>query len=138
MRVTSCVVALLLLVACDTNTGGILGIANGGGGGSGVATHLAFTVQPTSTTSGAAISPAVQVAALSSSNITDTTFTSAVAIGLSNPGGVSLGGTDTVTAVRGVATFQNLVVSGTGTSVRLTASGPSVTSASSATFNVGP
>lgn len=86
-----------------------------------VTADLSFTTQPSETTSGATISPAVVVKALSSDGSTVTTFTGNVTIALgTNPGG-TLTGTLTVAAVAGVATFSNLVLTGDAGAYTLTA-----------------
>src|SRR5207244_4243096 len=70
----------------------------------GTATQLAFTVQPSNTVAGAAISPVVQVTAFDAAGNAVPSFTGSVTVALgSNPGGSTLGGTTTVAAVNGVA-----------------------------------
>src|SRR4029077_5220987 len=60
----------------------------------GAATHLAFAVQPTSTTAGAIITPAVQATALDAQGNTVTGFTGTVTVAIgTNPGGGALSGT---------------------------------------------
>src|SRR5256885_236178 len=72
----------------------------------GTATQLAFTVQPSTTVAGAAISPAVQVTALDPAGNLVPSFTGSITVALgNNPGGSTLGGTTTVAAVNGVARF---------------------------------
>src|SRR3989442_409181 len=62
----------------------------------GTATQLAFTVQPSNTVAGAAISPAVQVTALDAAGNPVPGFTGSVTVALgNNPGGSTLGGTTT-------------------------------------------
>src|SRR5207244_3195625 len=64
---------------------------------------------------------------------TDVSFTGDVTVSLgTNPGGGFLGGTLTVGAVNGVASFGDLTVSSAGTGYTLVASGP-VSGAKSAT-----
>jgi len=100
---------------------------------------LAFTVQPTSVTAGAAISPAVVVAIQDGSGNTVTGATSSITVAIrDNPGGGTLWGTTTVTAVSGVATFGTLTVDKVGTGYTLTASGAGLIGAISAAFNVVP
>src|SRR5204863_252249 len=92
----------------------------------GTATQLAFTVQPSNTVAGAAISPAVQVTALDPAGNPVPSFTGSVTVALgNNPGGSTLSGTTTVAAVNGVARFVDLSLNKTGTStaVRATARG---------------
>src|SRR5204863_2829652 len=88
----------------------------------GTTTQLAFTVQPSSTVAGAAISPAVQVSALDAAGNPVPGFTGSVTVALAtNPGGATLGGTTTVAAVNGVASFSPLTLDKTGTGYALTA-----------------
>src|SRR5206468_852754 len=68
----------------------------------GTATQLVFSVQPSTTSAGAAITPAVQVTALDASNNTATGFTGNVTVAIgTNPSGGTLAGTTTQAAVRG-------------------------------------
>src|SRR5213079_656188 len=87
----------------------------------GTATQLAFTVQPTTTVAGVTISPAVQVTALDPAGNPVPSFTGTVTVVLgNNPGGSTLGGTTTLAAVNGVASFATLTLDKTGTGYRLT------------------
>ncbi|HZH40968.1 MAG TPA: invasin domain 3-containing protein, partial [Gemmatimonadales bacterium] len=103
------------------------------------AQNLTFTVQPTSTSAGATITPAVQVTARDSLGNVDTSYAGNVTVAIgTNPGGAALGGTTTVAASHGIATFANLSLNKTGAGYTLTASGVSVAvGATSASFNVG-
>ncbi|HTH63848.1 MAG TPA: hypothetical protein VL563_04130 [Gemmatimonadales bacterium] len=104
-------------------------------------THFAFTVQPSTTTAGANITPAVQVTAQNSSNVTVTSFTGPVTLAIAagtGATGATLGGTVTVNAVNGVATFANLVLTKAGTGYKLTASSAGVAGATSASFAINP
>ena len=68
---------------------------------------------------------------------TVTTATTPVTLALgANPGGATLGGTLTVNAVNGVATFNNLTLNQLGTGYTLTAAATGLTGATSAAFNV--
>src|SRR5207237_971010 len=79
------------------------------------ASRLAFTVQPTSTTAGTAISPAVQVAVQDAFGNTVTSSTANIPVPrASNLGGGTLAGTTTVAAVSGVASFSNLSIDKAG------------------------
>src|SRR5213079_1186453 len=101
----------------------------------GTATQLAFTVQPSNTVAGAAISPAVQVTALDPAGNLVPTFTGNVTVALgNNPGGSTLGGTTTVAAVGGVVTFSDLTLDKTAPGYWLTATG--LGSATSSSFNI--
>src|SRR5205807_2997885 len=83
----------------------------------GTATQLAFTVQPSNTVAGVAISPAVQVTALDAAGNPVPSFTGSVTGALgTNPGGSTPRGTSTRAAVDGVASFGALSANKTGTS----------------------
>jgi hypothetical protein len=131
------VAAAVLAAACGSTGTSIFGIS--GFGGSGAATHLVFTVQPGNTVAGATITPAVQLRAATSAGTVDTTFVKSVTVAFgANPGGATLSGTTAVPAVAGVATFSNLSINKAGTAYTLTAAAPTLTSATSAAFNVTP
>ncbi|MBI4422072.1 MAG: hypothetical protein HY560_14705, partial [Gemmatimonadetes bacterium] len=101
------------------------------------ATKLAFTVPPSNTAVGAAITPAVQVAIQDAGGSTVTTATNAVTLAIgTNPGSGTLAGTTTVNAVNGVATFSNLNINAIGTGYTLTAAAGGLTGATSNTFNI--
>src|SRR5205809_674705 len=101
----------------------------------GTTTQLAFTVQPSNTVAGAAISPAVQVTALDPAGNPVPSFTGSVTLALGgNPGGSTLSGTTTVAAVNGVATFFDLSLNKTSTGYWLTATG--LNTATSSSFNI--
>ena len=69
--------------------------------------------------------------------VTSSNSSVTLAIG-ANPSGGTLGGTVTMAAVNGVATFSNLSITKTGTGYRLTAKDGSLTGAISGSFNVTP
>jgi len=104
----------------------------------GAATQLAFTVQPTNTAAGVAITPAVQVTARDAFANTAPTFTGSVtlAIGTNPPGNGVLDGTTSVAAVAGVASFPGLNIDEGGTGFTLTASATGLSGATSAAFNI--
>src|SRR5216117_2972514 len=103
------------------------------------ANKLVFTVQPTSVTAGAPITPAVQVTAQDGLGNTVTSFTASVTVALgNNPGAGALTGTTSVTAVAGVATFSGLSVDKVATGYTLTAVATGLTTWSSTVFNVTP
>src|SRR5207249_3135064 len=105
----------------------------------GTATQLAFTAQPTNTVAGALISPAVQVTALDPAGNPVPSFTGNVSVVLgNNPGGSTLGGTTTVAAVNGVASFSTLTLDKTGTSYWLTATATGLNSGTSSVFSITP
>ena len=98
---------------------------------------LSFTVQPSTTSAGAAMAPAVQVTAQDALGNTVTTFTGNVTMALgANAGAGTLAGTTTVSAVAGVATFANLSIDKAGTGYTLTASSGALPSATSTPFNI--
>src|SRR6059058_4152657 len=105
----------------------------------GAASQLVFTVQPTNTTAGATITPAVQVTVLDGQGNTATGFTGNVTVAFgSNPGGGTLAGTTTVAAVSGVASFASLSIAKVGTGYTLTGAAAGLPAATSAAFNVTP
>ena len=97
-----------------------------------VATQLAFTVQPSNATTGAAISPAVRVTAQSASGSVATNFTGSVSVTIATgPAGAALSGA-TATAVNGVATFTTLSADHAGTyTLAASATGPTGTTSNS-------
>jgi len=98
---------------------------------------LTFSVQPTTTTAGATITPAVQVAAHDAQGNPATGFTGSVTVAIgTNPSGGTLSGTTTVAAVAGVATFGNLSINTAGTGYTLTAAAGALTGATSAVFSI--
>jgi len=103
----------------------------------GAATHLVFSTQPTSTGSGATITPSVQVTAQDALGNTAVSFTGSVVVAIgSNPGGGLLAGTTTVTASAGVATFSTLSIDKMGVGYTLTASTTGLTGATSGLFDI--
>jgi hypothetical protein len=107
----------------------------------GVATQLAFTIQPAATTAATAIAPAVQVSAQDAQGNTVTSFTSNIGVTIgTNPGSGTLSGATSVAAVAGVATFSNLSIDKSGTGYTLIAAFGALAGATSAAFdiNAGP
>jgi hypothetical protein len=100
-------------------------------------TQLAFFVQPSNATTGAAISPPVQVEIQDASGNRVSTATNSVTVAIgTNPGGGTLSGTKTVSAVAGVATFSTLSINNEGTGYTLTAASAGLSGATSNAFNV--
>ncbi|HJS44369.1 MAG TPA: hypothetical protein VJ755_12910, partial [Gemmatimonadales bacterium] len=100
-------------------------------------TQLVFTAQPVTTPAGVSLPP-VQVAARDSLGNTVSNFTGAVTLTIGvNPGGGTLSGTTTATAVAGVATFSTLSIDKSGTGYRLLATAGSLTRTSGA-FSITP
>ena len=103
----------------------------------GAATQLAFTAQPSNAIAGVAISPAVHVTALDPAGNPVPSFTGTVTVAFgNNPGGGTLGGTTSVAAVAGVASFGDLSITKTGASYWLTATASGLGTATSGTFTI--
>lgn len=103
-----------------------------------VATRLSFTVHPQPAVAGVNIFPDVVVAVQDGNGNTMTSATNSITLAIgTNPGGGTLSGTTTATAVNGMATFSGLSINrSSNTSYTLTASSPSLTSATSNPFLV--
>src|SRR5260370_11106014 len=90
----------------------------------GTATRVTFTVQPTGTTAGSVLTPAIQVTALDALGNTATGFTGDVSVAIgTNPGTATLSGTSTKPAALRVATFGDLSLDKAGVGYTLTAGG---------------
>jgi len=101
-----------------------------------VATQLNFGQQPTSSASGASITPALTVRILDvGGTLVDSTANVTLAIG-TNPSGGTLSGTATVAAVAGIATFSNLSINTAGAGYTLIASSGDLIGAVSNAFNI--
>lgn len=88
------------------------------------ATQLAFGQQPTDAIARQVLNPAVTVEARNDQGGIDTGFTGDITVALADAQGAILGGTLTVAAVNGVATFDDLTVDKAGTyQLRATAAG---------------
>jgi hypothetical protein len=124
-----------VLRATDTNANLDPGYAPFTINASSAASMLAFVQQPTSSSAGATISPAVTVAVETASGSTVTSDTSTVTLTLSS--GTFAGGSNTISvaAVNGVATFGSLVINAAG-SYTLAASDGSLTGATSNSFAI--
>jgi hypothetical protein len=99
---------------------------------------VVFGQQPTDTSVGGIITPAVTVQLLDSFNnlvTTDNTDTVSLALG-ANPGGGTLSGNTPVTVSGGIATFNNLSINQPGTGYTLVATSGSLPSVTSNTFNI--
>jgi hypothetical protein len=106
--------------------------------GLGPPTHLVFGQQPTNSTAGQSISPAVTVFVEDASNsivVTDQTDQVTIAIG-TNPGGGTLSGMLTLTVHNGVATFSDLSINKAGIGYTLTAATPGLTGDTSGSFDI--
>jgi hypothetical protein len=105
------------------------------------ADHLLFLRQPSDTTVGQPIGPAVRVAVVDRfGNVVTSDSSDTVTLSLgNNPGGGTLSGTVTMTVVNGVATFSDLSIDAAGSGYTLHASaGGSLADADSDPFNVTP
>src|SRR5207245_1657340 len=86
--------------------------------------QLVFNVQPSTTTAGTAITPAVEVTAQDGNGNTATGFTGNITVAIgTNPSSGTLTGTLNHAAVNGVATFSGLSIDKVGTGYTLTATG---------------
>ena len=103
----------------------------------GSANKLVFNQQPTNTSTGVAITPAVTITVQDAGGNTVTGSSASITIAIgTNPGGGTLSGTKTINAVNGVATFSNLSIDKPGTGYKLSASSSGLTGTTSTTFNV--
>ncbi len=101
-----------------------------------IASHLVFTQQPNNTHLGEAVNPSVAVSLEDGFGNVATGDSSNVTLTLAGATFFGGGTTVTVAAINGVASFNNLVVSATGT-YTLTATDSSLTSAISNSFVIG-
>jgi len=104
--------------------------------GSGAATHLVFSVQPVTTPSASAITPAVVVVAQDALGNPALTFTGSVTVSINTgSAGAALTGTTSVSASAGIAAFGNLILDKTGT-YTLRAQSTGLTDGVSGSFDV--
>jgi len=116
---------------------GAFNVLTSGVTGCGQPTHLVILVQPGSTRAGAAITPAIRVAAHDNSGNIAGGFTGDITMSIgSKPSGGTLSGTVTVTAVNGVATFNNLMIDKTGTGYTLVAKAAGFIDGETGAFNI--
>ena len=101
------------------------------------ASAVSFGQQPGNILAGQIMNPAVTVRVVDQygNSVTGSTASVTMAIG-TNPGGGTLGGTTTVAAVNGIATFGDIYVNKTGNGYTLTASATGLAGATSTSFNV--
>lgn len=105
----------------------------------GAPASLAFSSQPVTAAAGSGFAPLVTVSALDAVGNVVTTFTSNITVAIStNPVGATLGGTATVAAVSGVATFSSIHIDKVGAGFALSASAAGVTDAASSAFDITP
>ncbi|HEV8124589.1 MAG TPA: hypothetical protein VGP80_10115 [Gemmatimonadales bacterium] len=98
------------------------------------ATKLAFGTQPVTTTAGSSFSVSVLVQDVDGNTVPASS--ASVHLTLNAANGAVLGGTTTVAAVNGVATFSGLSITKAGTGYTLTASSSPLTSATSNSFSI--
>jgi hypothetical protein len=100
---------------------------------------LGFSVEPTDAVAGSPLAPAVRVTVADRFGSPVLGDTSPITLTLgSNPGGATLGGTLTVPAQDGIATFNDLTLNRTSGGYTLVASTPGLSSVMSAPFTVTP
>ncbi|MDH4351560.1 MAG: Ig-like domain-containing protein, partial [Gemmatimonadota bacterium] len=105
----------------------------------GAPTRVAFSVQPSTSIAGAAISPAIDVEIRDVNGNLVSAARNAVTLALANnPGGATLFGTKTVSANGGVARFTGLFMDKASAGYTLTATAASLTSATSSAFTIAP
>jgi hypothetical protein len=103
------------------------------------ASRLEMTAVPGTTIAGVTLGPSIVVTAKDAGNNVAGSFTGAVTLALStNPTAAALAGTTTVSAVGGVATFNDLSLTKAGAGYRLSATASSLASATSNAFSIAP
>ena len=103
----------------------------------GAAKHLTIVSSPSSGVAGNALTPAIVVNATDVAGNPAPSFTGGVSLSFdANPGGATLGGTTSVNAVAGVATFASVTINRAGTGYRLRANAGGLTGDTTATFSV--
>src|SRR3989442_1241938 len=107
-----------------------------------VPTQLAFNVEPTTTTAGHQVTPAVQVTALDARGRPVPGFTQNVTVTLTagtGTSGATLAGTKTVAAANGVASFPALSIDKSGSYwLAATAPGAGLNAGTSTDFSIAP
>jgi hypothetical protein len=102
-----------------------------------VADRLAFVQQPTNTSAGGTISPAITVRGTDAAGNLDVDFVAAVTIAIgTNPASGTLSGDANNNASSGIATFNDLSINNAGNGYTLTASSAGLTGATSDAFNI--
>lgn len=105
----------------------------------GAPNRLAFSIQPTNSIAGDALSPAVQVEIRDANDNLVTTARDEITIAFgNNAGSGTLTGTKKVNAINGIASFTGLWVNKSATGYTLAASSGSLTAATSSGFDISP
>jgi len=106
--------------------------------GTSTLSHFAVTTSPpVSQVAGVTVTPGFVVQAQDASNNPISTFTGTVSLAIgTNPGGGTLSGTTSVSAVAGVATFNAFSIDKAGTGYTVVASAAGYTSGVSSAFNI--
>ena len=100
------------------------------------ASKLVVTTQPVNSVAGTALTPVVFTAEDNNGNIA-TTFTGPITVSFgANSAAATLGGTTTVNATAGVATFSTLTINKSGSAYTLVASTTGLTSATTSAFDI--
>ena len=99
--------------------------------------QVGFTQQPSVVLANDVIAPSVVVAVQDAGGNTVTTSSATITMAIgTNPGGGTLGGTLSVAAVSGLATFSNLTIDTSAAGYTLSASSAGLTSSTSSSFNI--
>jgi hypothetical protein len=104
-----------------------------------IASHLVFTVEPSTTKHGKHITPAVEVSVVDQFGNLVTTATDAITLTIAvdgSGGGATLGGTTTVNATGGIAVFGNLDIDLIGSGYQLNAAATGLIDGLSAFFDI--
>lgn len=123
---------------CDgTDTSPAIGFQPNSSSLCSVATKLIFSTQPGNGVAGSPLSTQPAIKAVDDDDYPDPNFSGAVTLTINNnPGGGTLGGTTTINAVSGVATFTNISISKAGTGYTLDANSTGLITATSSPFNI--
>jgi hypothetical protein len=101
------------------------------------ADHLVIVTEPGNAAANSAIGPTIEVEFVNQAGQVDTSMNSVVSVAIGiNPGGGTLTGSMSATAVNGIATFSGLSINKVGSGYTLTATSGTLSSAPSAGFNV--
>jgi alpha-tubulin suppressor-like RCC1 family protein len=102
-------------------------------------TQVVFTVQPTTSTAGEALSPAIEVELRDAAGLLVTSARNSVTLAFAaNPGAGTLAGTKTVTAVNGIASFSGLWIDKAAAGYTIQATSGSLTNDTSDPFAINP